>query len=118
MPVYSYRCRTCDHQFEIRQRMTDDPLTECPNCQGEVRRVVNSVGVVFKGKGFYVTDNRSGATATLPGASAKEEKADKTGSESKEGKESKESKPAGESAAKESKSKESKVEKPASAPAA
>lgn len=91
--------------------MTDAPLTECPACQGEIRRVVNSVGVVFKGKGFYVTDNRSGSTATLPGASgasgAKEEKADKSGSESKESKPDTPSAP-----------KESKAEKPANAPAA
>jgi len=58
MPTYTYRCTNCEHQFETRQRMTDDPLTECPQCEGKIRRVVNSVGVVFKGKGFYVTDNR------------------------------------------------------------
>ena len=45
--------------------MTDDPLTDCPACHGSVRRVVNSVGVVFKGKGFYITDNRGGKNATL-----------------------------------------------------
>ncbi|MCB9431172.1 MAG: FmdB family transcriptional regulator [Ardenticatenaceae bacterium] len=60
MPLYTYRCNDCNHEFEARQRMSDDPLTECPVCEGEVRRVVNSVGVVFKGSGFYVTDNRSG----------------------------------------------------------
>jgi putative FmdB family regulatory protein len=60
MPTYSYRCNECGHEFQARQRMTDDPLTECPVCQGRVRRVVSSVGVVFKGSGFYVTDNRSG----------------------------------------------------------
>ena len=47
--------------FEARQRMTDNPLTECPNCDvGELRRVINSVGIVFKGSGFYVTDSRNG----------------------------------------------------------
>jgi putative FmdB family regulatory protein len=59
MPTYTYRCNECDHEFQARQRMTDDPLTECPVCKGRVRRVVSSVGVVFKGSGFYVTDNRS-----------------------------------------------------------
>jgi len=58
MPIYTYRCINCEHEFEARQRMTDDPLTGCPQCEGTIRRVVNSVGVVFKGKGFYVTDNR------------------------------------------------------------
>ena len=59
MPLYTYRCNQCDHEFQIRQRMVDDPLTDCPVCGGGVRRVVSSVGVVFKGSGFYVTDNRS-----------------------------------------------------------
>lgn len=59
MPLYTYKCNNCDHEFEVRQRMVDDPLTECPVCGGSVRRVVSSVGVVFKGSGFYVTDNRS-----------------------------------------------------------
>ena len=59
MPVYTYRCLDNDHEFQARQRMMDDPLTECPVCGGPVRRVVSSVGVVFKGSGFYVTDNRS-----------------------------------------------------------
>lgn len=59
MPLYTYRCNENGHEFEARQRMMDDPLTECPVCGGPVRRVVSSVGVVFKGSGFYVTDNRS-----------------------------------------------------------
>ena len=58
MPIYTYRCNDCDHEFDQRQRMADDPLTVCPVCEGNIRRVVNSVGVVFKGSGFYVTDNR------------------------------------------------------------
>lgn len=59
MPLYTYRCIENDHEFQVRQRMVDDPVTECPVCGGPVRRVVSSVGVVFKGSGFYVTDNRS-----------------------------------------------------------
>jgi len=59
MPTYKYRCKECDHEFEVRQRMSDEPITECPVCGSEVRRVVGSVGIVFKGSGFYVTDNRS-----------------------------------------------------------
>jgi putative FmdB family regulatory protein len=59
MPLYTYRCIDNDHEFQVRQRMADDPLTECTVCGGPVRRVVSSVGVVFKGSGFYVTDNRS-----------------------------------------------------------
>jgi putative FmdB family regulatory protein len=63
MPLYTYRCNDCNHMFETRQRMSDDPLTNCPTCPGEVRRVINSVGVVFKGNGFYVTDSRNGRSA-------------------------------------------------------
>ena len=59
MPTYSYKCTKCGHQFDAKQRMADDPLKECPECGGPVRRVVSSVGIVFKGKGFYVTDHRS-----------------------------------------------------------
>lgn len=61
MPLYTYRCIDNDHEFQVRQRMADDALTECAICGGPVRRVVSSVGVVFKGSGFYVTDNRSSA---------------------------------------------------------
>jgi putative FmdB family regulatory protein len=71
MPLYTYRCYECDHVFETRQRMSDDPLNNCPVCPGEVRRVINSVGVVFKGNGFYITDNRNGRSANgVNGASA------------------------------------------------
>lgn len=63
MPLYTYRCNDCNHQFDIRQRMSDDPLQECPTCEGQLRKVINSVGVVFKGSGFYVTDNKSNNSA-------------------------------------------------------
>jgi putative FmdB family regulatory protein len=69
MPIYTYRCRKCDHSFERNQRMSDPPLADCPVCDGSVRRVINSVGVVFKGSGFYVTDNRNG-NGKLSGAAA------------------------------------------------
>jgi putative FmdB family regulatory protein len=71
MPTYSYRCNDCGHQFDQRQRMSDDPLTVCPECQGTIRRVVNSVGVVFKGSGFYVTDNRSKNSAKYASSNGK-----------------------------------------------
>ena len=68
MPLYTYKCTNCGYVFEARQRMSDNPLEECPVCQGGVRRVINSVGVVFKGQGFYVTDNRR--STTIPPGSA------------------------------------------------
>lgn len=74
MPLYAYKCTHCDHQFEVRQRFSEKPLTICPICEGEIRRVIGSVGVVFKGSGFYVTDNRNGkSNGLLNGASKKSE---------------------------------------------
>ncbi len=58
MPTYNYKCTNCDNRFEARQRFSDDPLTECPVCHGLIRRVITPVSVVFKGSGFYVTDNK------------------------------------------------------------
>lgn len=60
MPVYSYKCENCGYQFDQFQHFTDDPLTVCPNCNAvDLRKVYQAVGIVFKGKGFYATDNRS-----------------------------------------------------------
>jgi putative FmdB family regulatory protein len=71
MPLYAYRCKSCDHEFERHQRMSDKPLQECPVCAGEVRRLISNVGVVFKGSGFYITDNRNGANGSKKGETAK-----------------------------------------------
>lgn len=59
MPTYQYACQVCGHQFEIRQRFSEDPLTECPECNGRIQRIINPVGIIFKGSGFYITDNKS-----------------------------------------------------------
>ena len=64
MPVYTYKCTECGHQFEARQRFSDDPITECPVCGSHVRKVITPVGIVFKGSGFYVTDNKNGKTSS------------------------------------------------------
>ena len=82
MPTYQYACTECGHGFETVQSFTDDALTECPQCAGRLRKVFNSVGIVFKGSGFYRTDSREKPTKT-------KEKAD--ASPSKDG--AKESKP-------------------------
>ncbi|QYN36534.1 FmdB family transcriptional regulator [Pseudonocardia sp. DSM 110487] len=60
MPTYQYACTACDHRFEAVQSFTDASLTECPACSGNLRKVFSSVGIVFKGSGFYRTDSRSG----------------------------------------------------------
>lgn len=78
MPLYTYRCNENDHEFQVRQRMMDDPLTECPVCGGTVRRVVSTVGVVFKGSGFYVTDNRSSSVNGRSGKSSKSKESKET----------------------------------------
>ena len=59
MPTYAYACTECEHRFEIVQSFIDDSLTECPKCDGRLRKVFNAVGVVFKGSGFYRTDSRN-----------------------------------------------------------
>lgn len=63
MPVYEYRCRNCDHQFEVQQSFSDDTLTECPQCNGQLRKVFAPVGITFKGSGFYKTDSRSASSS-------------------------------------------------------
>lgn len=66
MPTYAYACTACDHRFEIFQSFSDDSLTECPECEGRLRKLFNAVGVVFKGNGFYRTDSRSGSSSSVP----------------------------------------------------
>jgi putative FmdB family regulatory protein len=61
VPTYQYACTACHHQLEAVQSFTDDPLTQCPVCDGQLRKLFGSVGIVFKGPGFYRTDSRSGS---------------------------------------------------------
>lgn len=63
MPTYEYRCKDCGHTFDAYQSFTDDALTECPECQGALKKLFGNVGISFKGSGFYKTDSRSGASA-------------------------------------------------------
>ncbi len=63
MPTYQYRCTECGTDLEAVQKFSDDPLTECPTCGGALRKVYSAVGVVFKGSGFYATDNRTKGSA-------------------------------------------------------
>ena len=59
MPTYEYACRSCGQHVEVAQAFTDPPLTSCPNCGGELRKVFGNVGIVLKGSGFYKTDSRN-----------------------------------------------------------
>ncbi|WP_436698747.1 FmdB family zinc ribbon protein [Nocardioides sp. BYT-33-1] len=75
MPTYQYLCTACGHAFEQVQKFSDDALTTCPECAGKLRKVFNSVGVVFKGSGFYKTDSKSstggsGSSSDAPAASS------------------------------------------------
>jgi putative FmdB family regulatory protein len=64
MPTYEYLCKTCGHRFETWQKMSDEPLTVCPNCGSPIHRVLFPTGVVFKGSGFYSTETRAQPGAT------------------------------------------------------
>ncbi|MFN2494713.1 MAG: FmdB family zinc ribbon protein [Pseudonocardiaceae bacterium] len=69
MPTYSYACTECEHRFDAMQAFTDTALTDCPECQGRLRKLFSSVGIVFKGSGFYRTDSRSAPDSDKPSES-------------------------------------------------
>jgi putative FmdB family regulatory protein len=80
MPTYEYACTSCGEHLEVVQSFRDDPLNECPACGGRLRKVFGSIGVVFKGSGFYKTDSRPAAKAG-EGPKGGTEAASSTGSE-------------------------------------
>src|SRR5829696_1297978 len=85
LPTYQYACTECGHGFEAVQSFTDDALTVCPQCTGRLRKVFNSVGIVFKGSGFYRTDSREkpkdGAASGKDSAGSAQPDSPKTGSD-------------------------------------
>jgi putative FmdB family regulatory protein len=77
MPTYEYACRNCGSHLEVVQSFSDDPLTDCPHCGGSLRKVFGSIGITFKGSGFYKTDSRAGSSARrASGDGAKEASGD------------------------------------------
>jgi putative FmdB family regulatory protein len=68
VPTYSYACTECDNRFDVVQAFTDDSLTTCEKCSGRLRKLFNSVGVVFKGSGFYRTDSRESSKNSSNGS--------------------------------------------------
>ena len=66
MPLYVYQCQDCGVQFERRQSMHDEAIKICPECGGDVHRLIQPVGIIFKGSGFYVTDNRAKSSTRIP----------------------------------------------------
>ncbi|MEK9520295.1 FmdB family zinc ribbon protein [Streptomyces sp. NPDC087908] len=69
MPTYQYQCTECGEGLEAVQKFTDDALTECPQCQGRLKKVFSAVGIVFKGSGFYRNDSRGSSSSSSPAAS-------------------------------------------------
>ncbi|MFG2053751.1 FmdB family zinc ribbon protein [Micromonospora sp. NPDC048930] len=76
VPTYQYACTACGHQLEAVQSFSDEPLTECPACEGRLRKVFNSVGIVFKGSGFYRTDSRSSGSDAATSTTSKPAKSE------------------------------------------
>jgi putative FmdB family regulatory protein len=86
MPIYEYECGSCGRRFDQLQRITDDALTTDPECGGQVRRVIQPVGIIFKGSGFYATDSRKSSSASSTASSDSKDSGDsksETKSESK-----------------------------------
>ena len=85
MPTYEYECTKCGHTFEAVQRMMDKPLSRCPKCRSSLRRLINGgMGVIFKGSGFYSTDNKKGSVPSGGNGSSSRDK-EKTSDKPKEG---------------------------------
>jgi putative FmdB family regulatory protein len=84
VPTYSYACTECDNRFDAVQAFTDDSLTTCDKCSGRLRKLFNSVGVVFKGSGFYRTDSRESTKSSSNGSATSSPSSDTNGSSSSE----------------------------------
>jgi putative FmdB family regulatory protein len=84
VPTYSYACTECGNRFDAVQAFSDDALTTCPKCSGRLRKLFGSVGVVFKGSGFYRNDSRETAKSSTNGSSSSSESASSSSSSSSE----------------------------------
>ena len=82
MPTYSYACTECDNRFDAVQAFTDDALSTCPLCSGRLRKLFNSVGVVFKGSGFYRTDSRESGKGSASVSAEKSSSSDSSSTSS------------------------------------
>jgi len=78
VPTYQYACTECGHAFDQFQSFSDDALTQCPECQGRLRKIFNAVGVVFKGSGFYRNDSRDKKSSAVSSESKSDGKSDTT----------------------------------------
>ena len=76
MPTYEYKCTGCEELFEYFQKMTDEPIRECPVCGSELRRLISGgVGIIFKGSGFYTTDYKNSSHKSFDSKEKTQEKA-------------------------------------------
>jgi putative FmdB family regulatory protein len=83
MPTYEYACKSCGHHLEVSQSFSEEPLTTCPTCGGDVRKVFGSIGIVLKGSGFYRNDSRAASNGkTASKDNDKKEKKDTVSSAS------------------------------------
>ena len=89
MPLYEYQCKTCGLRFERRQSFSEAPITECPDCGGQVIRLIQPAGIIFKGSGFYVTDHRSASPTATPGTRKEDKEHTAAAASSKEPSEAK-----------------------------
>ena len=79
MPIYQYHCPKCNLKFELKQSFSDESMVACPKCQNGAKRLFSPVSVIFKGSGFYVTDNRKGdpeSAGTVSKVAKKEDKSE------------------------------------------
>ena len=82
MPTYEYACRSCNQHIEVVQSFRDDPLQECGQCGGALRKVFSAAGIIFKGSGYYVTDTRAAQSSNGATKSSKSSSSDGDSSES------------------------------------
>ncbi len=85
MPIYEYQCDRCGDSFEVMQRMSDDPLTECEKCGGSLHKVMHPVAIHFKGSGFYTTDYGKGSGRRTSGRESGSDEASSSSAESSSG---------------------------------
>jgi putative FmdB family regulatory protein len=87
MPIYEYKCLSCGHKFEVLQKVSDEPIKVCPECGGEVKKLIGTgAGLIFKGSGFYITDYKKNSTSSKTTAKQSENVKTDTKSSSSESK--------------------------------
>ena len=83
MPLYEYQCQQCSERVEIIQKMSDPPYSHCPKCSGEMKKLISSPAIQFKGSGFYKTDYASSSSSSSKGETKSESKAESKPAETK-----------------------------------